>query len=60
MEKIIKSEYDFLMEKFHQQGKLKVFSEKENQEIINELNTGLNDFLMKLPLKMPSLFNHIP
>jgi predicted HicB family RNase H-like nuclease len=47
MEKVIKSEYELLMEKFEKEGKVKNFSEEETHEIISELNKGLNDFLHK-------------
>jgi hypothetical protein len=47
MERVIKSEYELLMEKFKLEGKVKVFSEEETHEIISELNKGLDDFLNK-------------
>lgn len=47
MKKVIKSEYERLMEKFQREGKVKIFSEEETHEIISELNKGLNDFLNK-------------
>ena len=41
----LKSEYELVMEQFQQAGQVVTFNEEQSLNIIENLNSGMNDFL---------------